>query len=179
MAIKLTPTLETLKTILGFLPNNRIYTDSDNWYYNTVLKNIENIHITEVEDIREYVCVRINKNNLKNKSHNGKSPTYDNLGTYSGCIDLRFQLEENIMEDGGAIDVRIAIYEGDNLNGFRKELRCTFNFFLTDNLITEDLMKIFQYAYKERLNHAYQEHLENQQREFMLNLHNQIFSKLS
>jgi hypothetical protein len=90
--------------------------------------------------------------------------------TYDGeCINLVFSNKEN------KIICEVSIYEGDNMRGYRTNLRFTATLVMPDSFIKE-LEKKILYALDQFAEDAYEEYLESKKKLWLLNFKSKITS---
>lgn len=90
--------------------------------------------------------------------------------TYDDCVDINFtNLNDKLY-------CRVRIYDGDNFNGYRKNLRFTAELILPNKYLKQIAPTVESY-FESYLSDAYETHLENTKKLFIFNLRNEILKK--
>ena len=88
--------------------------------------------------------------------------------TYDGeCINLVFS------NDNNKVICKVSIYDGDNMNGYRRNLRFTATLIMPNNFIKELEQKIL-YSLDRLAENSYEAYLETQKKLWMSNFKSQI-----
>jgi len=91
--------------------------------------------------------------------------------TYDGeCIDLVFSNEDN------KLICEARIYDGERLNGYRRDLRFTATLIMPDDFIKELEYRILR-AFDKFAEYSYEDFLENQKKLWVENFKSQILNK--
>jgi hypothetical protein len=90
--------------------------------------------------------------------------------TYDSCVGINFTNVNN------KLYCKVKIYDGDNMDGFRKGLRFTVELILPDKFLKQISGTIESY-FDSYLHEAYERHLENQKKLFIYSLRNEILNK--
>jgi hypothetical protein len=132
--------------------------------WNDVIKLVETMASIEVKEKKWY---------YKYKQDNPEWYPLDlskieTWSTYDGeCINLCFSNKSN------KLICEVSIYDGDNMNGYRKNLRFTATLIMPNSFIKEIEQKIL-YALDRLAENSYDDYLENQKKLWMSNFKSQI-----
>ena len=142
----------------------------------TLVRSVRSSRWNDVRNIVELmpsIEVKEKKWNEKYKQDNPEWYPLDlskieTWSTYEGeCIDLVFSNENN------KVVCKVSIYDGDNMRGYRRDLRFTATLIMPNSFIKELEQKIL-YALDKLAEYSYEDYLETQKKLWMANFKTQI-----
>ena len=142
----------------------------------TLVRSVRSSRWNDVRNIVELmpsIEVKEKKWNEKYKQDNPEWYPLDlskieTWSTYEGeCIDLVFSNENN------KVVCKVSIYDGDNMRGYRRDLRFTATLIMPNSFIKELEQKIL-YALDKLAEYSYEDYLETQKKLWMANFKSQI-----
>ena len=142
----------------------------------TLVRSVRSSRLNDVRNIVELmpsIEVKEKKWNEKYKQDNPEWYPLDlskieTWSTYEGeCIDLVFSNENN------KVVCKVSIYDGDNMRGYRRDLRFTATLIMPNSFIKELEQKIL-YALDKLAEYSYEDYLETQKKLWMANFKSQI-----
>jgi len=144
-----------------------------------ILTTVQNVKSNRWDDVMKIVeampTIEV-KEKKWNEKYKQDNPEYYPLdlfeirtwSTYDGeCINLTFFIENDILV------CSVSIYDGDNFNGERRNLRFTATLWMPNNYIKTIEAKI-NYALDRLAEDAYEDYLETQRRIWVANFKSQI-----
>ena len=129
--------------------------------------------VRKIVELMPSIEVKEKKWNEKYKQDNPERYPLDlskieTWSTYDGeCINLVFS------NDNNKVICKVSIYDGDNMNGYRRNLRFTATLIMPNNFIKELEQKIL-YALDRLAENSYEDYLETQKELWMSNFKSQI-----